>query len=98
MEVHAMQIRDTRHTTLDRFSIEDLHVTCEHFDYSDPASFNTYVRVSLKPEPYMRNRFAEGGQSVEVKKTGARELIIHQSELQKMMEAISDELHLCYKV
>jgi hypothetical protein len=43
-------------------------------------------------------RFAEGGQSYETKKHGARELIIRADELAQMMDALGDEVRLCHKV
>ena len=91
-----MQIIDTRHVTPDDYRIEKIHVG---YDWgSNPKYVQPYISVSLKPQPYFRNRFAEGGQSYERKIHGAERLIIRAPELQKMMEALTDELQLCHKV
>ena len=52
--------------------------------------------VSLKPEVYRRNRFAEGDQSYEKKKHGAQKLTIRAPELRQMMGAFNHEVAICH--
>src|SRR5713101_2708399 len=92
-----MRIIDTRHETPDDYTIKDVAVNTEVVH--DPGRRRlvyTNVRVSLEPEPYLRNRFALG-QSHEKKKHGARELIISHEELQQMIGALRGELDRCYQ-
>src|SRR5713101_1149216 len=88
-----MQIIDSRHESPDDYSITVVQLGWERWP-GDPVS--TYLSVSLKPEAYRRSRFE--GSSRETKKHGARRLIITHDELQKMVEALRDELTLCYQV
>jgi hypothetical protein len=62
-----MQIEDTRHKTPDDYSVEAVYVG---YDWSnhDPKHLARRITLKLKPEPYFRSRFAEGGESYESKK------------------------------
>jgi hypothetical protein len=89
-----MHIKDTRHATLDDYSITDVQVRC---DWSEGSKHVVpYLNVSVKPQAYERARF--DGSSRETKKTGAREVMIYFHELQKMMDALKDELDLCHQL
>jgi hypothetical protein len=92
-----MEIIDSRHVTPDLFSIDSIRVT---YDWSEhePKYVSPYLIVSLKPEGYMRTRFADGGASYERKKHGARELKIRANELKQMMDAFSEEVKLCHQL
>jgi hypothetical protein len=92
-----MEIVDSRHVTPDRFSIEEVRVV---YDWSqdEPSYVSSSLIVSLKPEGYLRSRFADGGVSYETKKHGARQLKIHASEFEQMMEAFNEEVKLCHQV
>ena len=88
-----MQIMDFRNTTPDNYSMTDVRLGWDRWD--DHQVF-TYLCLSLKPKAYRRSRFEVS--SRETKKHGARQLIITHDELQKMVEALRDELTLCYQV
>lgn len=92
-----MEIMDTRHVTPDAYSIESIHVG---YDWSRSGSryAQAYLSISLKPEGYFRNRFAEGGESYEVKKHGAEKLKIRADELTEMTNALSEEIKLCHQL
>jgi hypothetical protein len=95
-----MQIKDTRHETLDKYSIQDVSVQYEHLAYTHNSDGTRtphgwlYVAVRLKPEPYLRNRFE--GSSYEAKKHGAEALFIDCDELE--VGALQRELRNCYIV
>jgi len=97
-----MRIRDTRHQTLDKYSIRDVTVRFEILgkikqpDGSRTDYVQPYLDVALKPEPYSRRRFE--GDSYEVKKHGAEALFIDCDELETMVGALKKELAYCYSV
>ncbi len=97
-----MRIRDTRHQTLDVYSIQEVKVRFEilgdtvHPDGSSTEIVWPYLDVALKPKAYMRNRFESG--SYETKKHGAEALFIDCDELAIMVGALKQELIHCYTV
>jgi hypothetical protein len=97
-----MRIRDTRHQTLDKYSIQNVTVRFEILgkivgpDGSKTDFLQPYLDVVLQPEPYMRNRFESG--SYETKKHGAEALFIDCDELEVMVGALKQELEHCYSV
>jgi hypothetical protein len=99
-----MKIRDTRHETLDDYSIRDVTVRFEgrgserirEADGSRIPILHPYLDVALKPEPYQRSRFESS--SSEVKKHGAEALFIDCAELEIMVGALKNELAYCYNV
>jgi hypothetical protein len=98
-----MKIRDTRHQTLDEYSMRDVTVRFEggsemirEADGSRIPILRPYLDVALKPEPYPRNRFESS--SYEVKKHGAEALFIDCAELEIMVGALKNELAYCYNV
>jgi hypothetical protein len=92
-----MEIIDTRHTTPDLFSIKDVRVA---YDWSREGAkyVSPTLIVSLEPEGYMRDRFAQGGASYEKKKHGARQIKITGREMKRLIAVFNEEVDLCHQV
>ena len=94
---NAMRIKDSRHQTLDDYSIETVQVLTDACRGEHPFVY-PYLNVSLKAKPYSRDRFSQGGTSYETKKHGARAIMLGFDELQMLTDAVREEMGLCYDV
>jgi hypothetical protein len=88
-----MQIVMPNLTTPSNCSIEGIQIRKE---LMMPNVVNSYLSVSLKPEPQSRPRFE--GSSYETRTTSPSELRIDFGELQAMVEALTRELDVCYHI
>lgn len=93
-----MEIEDTRSATPDRFSIEDLRVGYDWDTDTERKWVSRYLLIYLKPEGYLRDRFASGGSSYETKKHGARRIKLNADEIAQIMDALKNEVEICHQV
>jgi hypothetical protein len=92
-----MEINGTRHVTPDLYSIKEVRVEYD-WSKSEPKYVAPYLSVSLEPEGYFRDRFAEGGSSYEKKKHGARSFKISAAEFKRLADAFTKEIELCHRL